>query len=276
MRADRSGSSGPAVLPVRLFLGWLLIALAAACTPLSQQLDEAAARSGLQPVVLPGSDYPLYSYQRRQRGHHALVIIEGDGRPWRAGGRVVAPDPTPASPQALHWLGHTTGPALYLGRPCYGNPQTPGCEPMLWTYSRYSTVVVDNMALGLTHWLQENPEIESITLAGYSGGGVLALLLGERDLPIRRVIALSSPVDTHRWADHHGYGRLFDSLNPAAIHSWRNDRERHLYFGARDRRVPPALFADAVERIPGAQLHIIEEQGHQCCAPAIWLSHPAP
>lgn len=275
--ADRRGFTGPAVtLPARLLFSCLLALLITACTPLNQRLDETASQAGLVTLTLPGGKHDLHSFERRAAGGHALVFIEGDGRPWRAGGRIVSADPTPANPQALKWLQQTSGPALYLGRPCYGNPATPTCNPMLWTYSRYSSAVVDSMALGLKHWLDQHPDIKTVTLTGYSGGGVLALLLGERDLPVSRVIMLSSPFDTHAWADQHGYGRLFDSVNPADIAHWRADRERHFYFGARDVRVPPALFVEAIRGIPGARLHIVEGIGHQCCSPAIWLPQTTP
>lgn len=278
MHADRSGCTGPTVpLSARLFLGWLLLWLATGCVPLSTpSLAEIASGAGLQPVQLAGGAHLLHSYHRQGAGPHALVFLEGDGRPWRAGGRVVSPDPTPARPQALIWMSQTAGPALYLGRPCYGAPTAPGCNPLLWTYGRYSTAVVDSMALGLNDWLDQHPEVESITLVGYSGGGVLALLLGERNLPVTQVITLSSPLDTDIWSDHHRYGRLFASLNPAAIRRWRADRQRHLYFGAKDKQVPAPLFIESAGQIPHAQLHIIPEVGHQCCAPAIWLPQLTP
>ncbi|SDR91126.1 hypothetical protein SAMN05216198_0747 [Halopseudomonas litoralis] len=277
MQPDRRGLTGPAVtLPARLLFSCLLVLLATACTSLNQRLDGTARQAGLVALTLPGGNHALHSFERQTAGRHALVFIEGDGRPWRAGGRIVSADPTPANPQALKWLQQTSGPALYLGRPCYGNAALPACHPTLWTYSRYSPVIIDSMALGLKHWLDQHPDIESVTLAGYSGGGVLALLLGERDLPVSRVIALSSPLDIHLWADQHGYGRLFNSVNPAEIDSWRADRERHFYFGAQDAKVPPQLFAEAVRDIPGARLHIIEGIGHQCCSPAIWLSPTTP
>ena len=275
---DRSGFTGPtASLSARLFIGWVLLWLASGCAPLSSpSLKEIANQAGLQPVSLAGGDYLLHSYQREVAGRHALVFIEGDGRPWRAGGRVVSPDPTPARPQALIWMGQTSGPALYLGRPCYGVQAAPGCDPLLWTYGRYSTAVVDSMVLGLGDWLDQHPDIETITLVGYSGGGVLALLLGERDLPVTQVITLSSPVDTDIWSDHHRYGRLFASLNPAAIRLWRADRQRYLYFGANDTQVPPPLFIGSAKQIPHAQLHIVPGVGHQCCAPTIWLPQHTP
>src|SRR5690606_10704099 len=202
MHADRSSSTGPTgTLSARLFLGCLLLWLATGCAPLSSpSLEEIARQAGLRPVQLAGGDHLLHSYHRHGAGRHALVFIEGDGRPWRAGGRVVSPDPTPAWPQALIWMSQTQGPALYLGRPCYGVPAAPDCDPMLWTYGRYSTAVVDSMALGLSDWLDEHPDVESITLVGYSGGGVLALLLGERNLPVTQVITLSSPLDTDIWS----------------------------------------------------------------------------
>ena len=160
----------------------------------------------------------------------------------------------------------TPAPALYLGRPCYFRKTAPGCHPLLWTYSRYSKTVVDSMHSALLHWLEQHPHIDELTLTGHSGGGVLALLLAERIPQARTVLAIATPVDIDAWADLHGYGRLFHSLNPASQADWRTDVTRLLVFGQKDAQVPPKVFAAVASSIPGVQVRIVEGAGHDCCA----------
>lgn len=234
----------------------------AGCTGVSPLPANGTDALGAKVITLPGGAFPLHALERTGSGTHARVFIEGDGRPWRAGGRIIADDPTPRKTPMLDWMLHTPAPALYLGRPCYFRQTAPDCHPMLWTYARYSQTVVDSMHSALRHWLEQHPHIEELTLTGHSGGGVLALLLAERIPQVRSVLAIAAPVDIDAWADLHGYGRLFGSTNPASQTQWRTDVTRLLVFGQKDAQVPPDVFAAAASKIPGAQVRIVEGAEH--------------
>ena len=250
----------------------LLLAILAGCvTAPVERLASQARLAGLQPVSLPAADFMLQGFERATAGRHARIYIEGDGRPWRAGGRVIADDPSPRNLPALTWMASLPGPSLYLGRPCYFQTSAqPACNAMLWTYGRYSDRVVAAMAQGLQSWLQRHPQIDSLTLVGHSGGGVLALLLAERLPAVVEVVTLAAPTDVALWAQLHQYTPLFASLNPADIEQWRPQVRRRLFFGEQDRQVPPASFVASAQTIPGAQVSVVPGIGHDCCGPELW------
>ena len=79
------------------------------------------------------------------------------------------------------------------------------------------------------------------------------------------VVAIATPLDIDRWADLHGYGRLFDSINPAQQTEWRPDVTRQLLFGEKDSQVPAKAFLPAAQKVPEARVHVIENAEHACC-----------
>lgn len=277
MHRASGDSGGPAVRLLARFALLVGMSLLGGCASSVGPVDVKARTGGAVSLTLPAGEFRLQAFERPATGEHAYVFIEGDGRPWRAGGRVVATDPTPLNTPLLDWMLQTSGPALYLARPCYFKPEDAGpCSPMLWTYSRYSETVLASMHAALNVWLERHPDIDRLTLVGHSGGGVLAILLGERLPQVHRVIALAAPLDIDIWADLHGYGRLFDSINPAREGLWREDVERDLLFGQKDAQVPPEHFLPVARNIPGARVRVVDGAGHACCeAFARYLGQPA-
>ncbi|MGO1248102.1 MAG: alpha/beta fold hydrolase [Oceanisphaera sp.] len=219
---------------------------------------------GVNTLQLPAENFILAAAERRAGGNHATVFIEGDGQPWIAGGRTLASDPTPKNIPMLARLltptnfALTPGSMLYLGRPCYfrmGPSEV--CHPALWSFSRYSTRVVNAMSEGLRLWLDNQHQDMKVTLVGHSGGGVLALLIAEEVAAVNAVITYAAPIDIDVWAKQHNFTPLFDSLNPANINTWRPDVQRTLIFGSKDTRVPAHLFIKAAKNIPNVSYHTI-------------------
>lgn len=162
------------------------------------------------------------------------------------------------------------GPAVYLARPCYhGEARTPPCTPWHWTEGRYSEVVVNSLAVAIDRLVEQSGSSE-LVLIGYSGGGVLAMLLAERLPRVRGVVTLAANLDIDAWCDLHGFSRLTDSLNPAqrpplsaAIEQW------HLA-GSDDREVPPALIRRALAHQPGHRFRVLWATNHRCCWSLHW------
>ncbi|WP_170164820.1 alpha/beta hydrolase [Thiocapsa rosea] len=196
------------------------------------------------------------------------VYLEGDGRPWETRYRI-AHDPTPRNPLALKLMVRDPAPVLYVGRPCYqGFAQAEGCRPELWTHERYGSEVVESMVVAIEHILTPS-ERPPITLIGYSGGGVLAMLIAERLDGVERVITVAANLDIDVWADHHGYSRLAGSLNPARKGSLDpRIRQIHL-FGDLDRQVPPWTIERFRAGNPDATFKSIPGFDHRCC----WFEH---
>jgi pimeloyl-ACP methyl ester carboxylesterase len=197
------------------------------------------------------------------------VYLEGDGLPWVTRTRV-ARDPTPRTPLARRLMARDPGPALFLGRPCYdGLAEAPGCSPWLWTQGRYSEAVVRSMAAALEQALGPGPD-RDVTLIGYSGGGVLAMLIAARVPRVRLVVTIAANLDIAAWADHHGYSRLLGSLDPAAQPPLpERIRQIHLA-GGQDRRVPPWLSEATAARQPNARLIVVPGFDHRCCWERAW------
>lgn len=251
------------------FLVLIVLALSA-CTSPSLRLEEQAIKAGLVVRHVRAAQLPLLTIEQPGEGTHARVYIEGDGRPWIRGGYQVAIDPSPENPFAFYLMRQDGGPCLYLGRPCYfSNAQQEGCHPVLWTSARYGLPVLESMTSALEQWLVSRPQIQSVTLVGHSGGGVLALLIGERVTKVRAVVALAAPVDIDIWTELHHYSQLALSLNPVK-QSFQRRILRTLVFADADTNVPPAVFREVAKKIPNARVLVLLDEDHRCCRATNW------
>jgi len=198
------------------------------------------------------------------------VYLEGDGSPWIRGRRV-ARDPTSRNPVALQLMLRDPGDALYLARPCYHRlDDSPPCDPRLWTSARYGEAVVESMTAALQRLLRDLGEHRTVTLVGYSGGGVLGMLLAQRLERVDRVVTVAANLDTAAWVRLHGYSPLDASMNPAAGPSLRREvRQTHLA-GGDDDTVPPWLIERALQAEPNATLAVLAGFDHHCCWGAVW------
>jgi len=106
-------------------------------------------------------------------------------------------------------------------------------------------------------------------LIGYSGGGTLAVLIGERLQSTAAVITVAGNLDIEEWARHHDYLPLDQSLNPTrstGTHPWP---ELHL-MGEDDDVVPPQTTAAYFARFTAAQQRSFANYNHTCCWVENW------
>ena len=246
----------------------VLIASLASCTSNARRIDARAAAAGLERRLIDAAGHASVIYTK-QGPPPFVVFLEGDGVPWRAG---VAPseDPTTGKPVALELLLLTPHVGAYATRPCYHQLNDHACAPDLWTGARYSEEVVRSIA-GAIRTAAASANARSITIAGYSGGGVLAVLAAERLEDVDAVITIAANLDTDAWTTHHSYLPLTGSLNPARSareHPWR---EIHLQ-GGNDKVTPPSTTDAYFERYPRAQRRLITDYDHVCCWIEAWPS----
>lgn len=197
------------------------------------------------------------------------VYLAGDGRPWL--GRERAPNPTGRGTMALELMLADPNPALLLGRPCYYQPGPPSapCEPGLWTEGRYSQLVLNALADAVEQLVAEY-QPKTLAFVGYSGGGVLALFLAQRQTLPTTVVTVATNLDTDAWTRHHRHLPLTGSLNPAlGIAAGTDFRQVHLA-GARDKVVPYATTARYRERHPEAEYWLHDDFDHRCCWVEAW------
>jgi pimeloyl-ACP methyl ester carboxylesterase len=125
------------------------------------------------------------------------------------------------------------------------------------------------MVAALERLLPADPDLR-ITLVGYSGGGVLAMLIAERLARVERIITLAANLDIDAWADLHGYSRLAGSLNPAARSPLPDQIHRTHLAGALDLTVPPGLIQAVAARDTQAEVKVLSDFDHRCCWVERW------
>jgi pimeloyl-ACP methyl ester carboxylesterase len=249
----------------------LLLALfLAGCSGNATRIETLAGTLGMSRSVLEAGGFRSLLYMRTaaQPGDAPLAIfIEGDGVPWR-GGREPSLDPTTANPLALKLLAQTPPPAAYVSRPCYQEMTAPRCTPERWTMERYSDEIVSSMTEAVRA-AAARANARKVVLVGYSGGGVLAVLIAERLDDVAAVVTVGANLDTDAWTKHHGYLPLTGSLNPAASTAAHRWPEIHLY-GAQDPVVPTSTADAYFARFPHAQRKVMPDYDHLCCWETAW------
>jgi pimeloyl-ACP methyl ester carboxylesterase len=261
-----------AMMRMRLVALVLLLPLLQACISNAQRIDDRARAAGLVRSIVTGEGYRHVVYSNlpasTSTSQPLVIFLEGDGRPWTDDGQQPSSDPTTRNPLALELMIRTTAPSMYVGRPCYQQLMDAGCAPRLWTGGRYSEDVVASMASVIRSSATAR-SAPGVTLVGYSGGGVLAVLIAERVEHIDAVITIGANLDLDGWSEAHGYLPLTESLNPARSerpHPWP---EIH-YHGANDRIVPPATATAYFARYPAARHEVIDGYDHTCCWVDAW------
>jgi len=249
----------------------LLLALfLAGCTTNATRIERLAATLGMSRSIVEAGGFRSPIFMRgvpARQGAPLAIFIEGDGVPWR-GGREPSLDPTTGDPIALKLLGQTPPPAAYVSRPCYHDMTGPRCTPERWTMERYSDEIVKSMSEAVRAAAAQ-AKARSVVLIGYSGGGVLAVLIAERLDNVAGVVTVGANLDIEAWTRQHGYLPLTGSLNPAASTAEHRWPETHLY-GARDTTVPPATADAYFKRFPNAKRQIVDANDHLCCWVEQW------
>ena len=256
----------------QLFVLCFLFTLGACATSPRDSISASAQRYGMQESEVRSAQFThvIYRNYRTQEQLDTLnVYLEGDGIPWILR-YFRSTDPTPRSALMLRLMAKDPAPSLYLGRPCYNERvRSKNCGSEHWTSGRYSTVVVESMAAVLTQEM-ERLNVKSINLYGHSGGGALALLLAEQIPAVSRVLTLAGNLDTDAWTSHHGYSRLYTSLNPARRLALPARVEQIHLMGGRDSNIPPSLVRNWVNMQRNSYGVTFDEFDHGCCWSRIW------
>lgn len=199
------------------------------------------------------------------------VYLESDGSPWKRATRV-ASDPTPLRPVALRLMRLDATPSVLIGRPCYhGGSGAVSCHPRWWTHERYSSEVVESMAVAIEELLRRRRST-GVVLIGYSGGGVLAMLLAERMRDTRAVVTVAANLDVRAWTEQHGYSPLHGSLNPADRPPLPPAIAQLHVAGGSDRNVSATSIRSVCYRQGNARLRIVAQADHACCWEQEWPS----
>lgn len=244
--------------------------LLAGCAAPAVRFDETARAMGLQRSQVEGAGFDLsvFAVPGRPADGELHVYFDGDGTPWLHGSWPAA-DPTPRDPLVLEMMRRDPG-SLYLSRPCYdGMGPRARCTPALWTRARYGETVAASMAAALRRLLKTH-HARRVVLIGYSGGGVLAMLVAARVAAVDRVITVAANLDVAAWTALHHYLPLDESLDPATLPPLPARIRQVHYAGGRDRNVPPDTVRGVIERQTDARLRVIRRYEHGCCWAQNW------
>ncbi len=197
------------------------------------------------------------------------VYFPGDGTPWIRH-TTISDDPTPKDPVALRLMLEDSESSIYIGRPCYlGLESTRGCSSALWTGARYSQAVVDSMA-SVVRTMLDRLHAKRAVLFGYSGGGVLAVLVANRVQRVEMVVTIAANLDTAAWTGLHGYSPLSESLNPMNVTMWRKSLRQIHFVGESDSNVPPVIAQHFVGAAPQMEVRVMPGFDHHCCWVEVW------
>lgn len=238
--------------------------------------DSIAHKSQLIKSIIKTDKFDLISFHNNQNPENNLLIIyiEGDGNSWKSKYRI-SEDPTPENPVALKLAAIDPRPnVFYLARPCQYLNKTglQKCSPIYWSSHRYSIDVVNAVNQAITDIKSSNNACE-IELVGFSGGGVLAMLVAAIRDDVSKIITVASNIDHVTWSKYHNVSLLEESLNPIDfINDFKNIQQLHLW-GEKDALVPvktQTAFINSLKKNKFFEYRILPDFTHNCCWDDYW------
>jgi len=162
---------------------------------------------------------------------------------------------------------------LYLARPCqYGGASEPPCDVSVWTDARFSEAVVASVDDAISQDVRARGA-GSLTLFGYSGGGVIAALVAARRHDVARLVTVASPLDPSVWTREVGATPLRGSLRPVDFAPVLRAIPQVHFIGARDARVPRSAvdaYVVALGAPPAVRVESVADFDHHCCWETAW------
>jgi len=266
-----------------LLLGLVVMTNLLGCATPVQRIDKLAEKFGFEREIIGSEKFQHIVYYNRPfidlKTKKPItpfdksllhIYLEGDGSPWSRR-QMVAADPTPRKPLALRLMAKDDQPSVYIGRPCYlGFSQSDACNPLLWTHQRYAQTIVDSM-VEVANKIIIKREFHRVRLIGYSGGGVLAMLMADSIPQTDSVVTIAANLDIDAWAKYHDYSLLKGSLNPANQPPLKPEIKQWHLLGKQDKNVPPRLVQAVIDRQVGLTKKIsFEGFDHVCCWTERW------
>jgi len=204
---------------------------------------------------------------KRGRGEVLDVYIEGDGAAWPSPYHPPR-DPTPLAPTALALANADQAAVAYLGRPCQylDEQQLRACSADYWTTRRFAPEVIAAYMKALD-LLKERSGARRLRLVGYSGGGVIAVLLAGRRADVAHLVTVAAPVALEEWVAWHKVTPLTGSLDPMAE---KQPLPPATHFSGADDTVVPPVIAERFVAARGGKRRVVPDFDHQCCWARDW------
>lgn len=244
--------------------------------PRQRKAEVMAAEAGwsYRPVEAGMFDLVAYASPGRAEGGNLVVYIEGDGLAF-LGPHDVSSDPTPLQPVALELaLRDPHAAVAYVARPCHYTMAEGGrnCTPAYWTGRRYAPETVVSMSAALDV-LKREAGAAKLILAGYSGGGAMAVLLAAARQDVAGIVTVGANLDLAFWTGRDGLTPLDGSLDPADA-AVKVQHIPQVHFAGEDDEVvvPAAAYSYLSRMTDGSRTAVVEVPGfdHECCWTARW------
>lgn len=231
-----------------------------------------AGERGFALLPIQAGPFRLTSFVRRSANPEDIftLYIEGDGAPWPT---PFSPprDPTPLRPTALAMaLADPAAAVAYLGRPCQylTADALRQCDSAWWVERRFAPEVIAAYDEAVDQ-IKKSFAARRVRLVGYSGGGVIAVLLAARRKDVESLLTVAAPLSVAEWVAWHGASPLTGSLDPASL-----GPEVHLppsvhFVGGHDKTVPAPLVESFIRR-KGGHLELVPDFDHECCWARDW------
>lgn len=241
----------------------------------TERASEIASSAGWHGSVLTTDRFQIQSFVPLQPESSTLltVYIEGDGFAW-ANRHRPSRDPTPRDPIGLRLATlQSDNAAAYLARPCqFIIERDPICRVEYWTNGRYARDVVESLSQAISH-LKRTFRAQELRLVGFSGGGVIAMLIAAGRSDVREVVTIASNLDVDAWVRLHEVSPLNLSEKPISFAAdLRNLPQTHIV-GEDDENVPPELTDSFLRQLgnpPSANMVTVEGADHDCCWTSFW------
>ncbi|MCW8929715.1 MAG: alpha/beta hydrolase [Gammaproteobacteria bacterium] len=216
----------------------------------------------------------ITKHTQRENIKSLIVYIEGDGTAWENRFKR-SNNPTPINPMSLRLATlDERNNILYLARPCqFENSQVMiNCNSKYWTSHRYSQEVIDAYSIVLDK-ISEQYGVNQFEIVGFSGGGVIAMLLAAQRNDVIHVTTIASNLDHFEWSEFHGVTPLSDSLAVYPFISGLTDVSQLHLFGGQDQIVPFKINKNLLNHLltnDAASYRIIDDFNHLCCWTEGW------
>lgn len=242
-----------------------------ACSSILVSTKTKAHAAGFSSQIIPTKNFNLFAFVKTENINvdKLVVYIEGDGRAWDRK-NILSSDPTPQDPVSLKLaINDPRSFVLYLARPCQFLSKTnlEKCSSKYWSTYRYSNAVVEsiNEAISITKLQSKASSIEVI---GFSGGGVVAMLVASLRNDVSRIVTVAANIDHEAWSQWHGVTQLEGSLIPMENLSALQDISQLHLWGSKDKIVPfetQESFLEKSALFESFTYKVMPNFTHHCC-----------
>jgi len=128
---------------------------------------------------------------------------------------------------------------------------------------------VDSMVTALNSWLAQH-DFNELVIIGYSGGGVIAVLMADKIMNLSTVVTISANLNVSKWSEYHGYLPLKQSLNPADMIGINSNIKQIHFAGKEDEVVPLFIIKEYAEQQENVKFYGLSGRDHSCCWDEGW------